>query len=84
MTEEKPIKVIHEQDICIGCCACESIAPKFWVMNKNNKSDLIGSTKKENENVYTLELTEIEGNMEAAESCPVNCIHVEENGQRKI
>ena len=83
MTEEKPIKVIHERNICIGCCACESIAPKFWVMNKDNKADLVGA-KKLDEEIYELELDTEEGNIEAAESCPVNCIHVEENGKRKI
>mgnify|MGYP001570131590 FL=1 len=77
------IKVIHERNICIGCCACESIAPKFWKMNKDNKADLIGATKEENE-IYTLRLTEIEGNLEAAESCPVNCIHIEEDDKKKI
>lgn len=85
MAEEKPIKVIHERNICIGCCACESIAPKFWVMNKDNKSDLVGAKKVEGaEEVYELELDAEQGNIEAAESCPVNCIHVEENGKRKI
>ena len=79
------IKVIHERNICIGCCACESIAPKFWVMNKDNKADLIGATKEtDKEESYVLEIKEMEGNMEAAESCPVNCIHVEEDGKRKI
>jgi len=82
MTE---IKVIHERNICIGCCACESIAPKSWVMNKDNKSDLIGAIKVEGQDeVYELKVEEMGPNMEAAESCPVNCIHVEEDGKRKI
>jgi len=82
MTE---IKVIHERNICIGCCACESIAPKIWVMNKDNKSDLIGAIKVEGQDeVYELKVEEMGPNMEAAESCPVNCIHVEEDGKRKI
>ena len=85
MADDKPIKVIHERNICIGCCACEAIAPKYWVMNKDNKADLVGATKVEGKDeVYELELDAIEGNVEAAESCPVNCIHVEENGKRKI
>ncbi len=85
MSEEKNIKVIHERNVCIGCCACESIAPKYWVMNKDNKADLIGATKREGqEEVFILDLDAEDGNIEAAESCPVNCIHVEEKGQRKI
>ena len=85
MSEEKIIKIIHERNVCIGCCACESIAPKFWVMNKDNKADLIHSSRVEGqEEIYNLEIEEMEGNLEAAESCPVNCIHVEEKGQRKI
>ena len=85
MADDKSIKVIHERNICIGCCACEAIAPKYWVMNKDNKADLVGATKVEGKDeVYELSLDAIEGNVEAAESCPVNCIHVEENGKRKI
>jgi len=80
MTE---IKVIHERNVCIGCCACESIAPKFWVMNKDNKADLQGAAKQDGD-IFVLELKEIEGNIEAAESCPVNCIHVEVDGVKKI
>jgi ferredoxin len=85
MSEEFPIKIIHERNICIGCCACESIAPQIWVMNKDNKSDLIGAKKVEGqEEVYERIVEDLKINMEAAESCPVNCIHVEQNGQRKI
>ncbi|MBI5798242.1 ferredoxin [Candidatus Woesearchaeota archaeon] len=83
MSGEFPIKIIHERNVCIGCCACESIEPKFWKMNTDNKVDLVGA-KKEGDEVYTLELKEMQGNMEAAESCPVNCIHVEEKGIKKI
>lgn len=84
MSDEKSIKVIHERDTCIGCCACESIAPKFWQMKPDNKADLVGSVKVDGQEVYVLALEAVEGNMEAAESCPVNCIHVEENGVKKI
>jgi len=81
MTE---VKVIHERDICIGCCACESIAPKFWKMNPDTKADLIGAKKEDSKEVYVLETDAVAENIEAAQSCPVECIHIEENGVRKI
>lgn len=81
MTE---VKVIHERDICIGCCACESIAPKFWKMNSDTKADLVGAKKEDGKEVYVLETDAITENIEAAQSCPVECIHVEEDGVRKI
>ncbi len=76
-------KLIHEREICIGCAACESIAPKFWKMdNDEMKADLIDSDKVgANEERF---VDDLEDNMEAAESCPVECIHIEEDGVRKI
>lgn len=71
---------------CIGCCACTSVAPEFWEMRDEKgeqKAHLIGSeTNGKSEQI--LHLDKIEDNMDAAEVCPVNCIHIEEKGQRKI
>lgn len=51
-------------------------------MNKDGKSDL-----KKAKNVgkkQILEINDLKCNMEAAETCPVNCIHIYEEGKKKI
>ncbi len=75
-------KIVHDRDICIGCSACASVCPKYWYMESDGKSNIHGATKTgngEEEILGTNEnpLTEdYESNIDAAESCPVNCIHV--------
>jgi ferredoxin len=76
------IKIIHDRPECIGCGTCVAFCPKFWEMGNDGKSDLKGAKwvgKKQE-----LELDEISCNKEAAEACPVNCIHIEENGKKII
>jgi ferredoxin len=56
-------------------------------MDADGKSDLKGAknTKKGDEIVLEeLELDDLKNNMEAAEVCPVNVIHVFEEGKKKI
>lgn len=74
-------KIVHDRETCIGCAACASVCPKYWEMNSDGKSDVIGAEK--SEEYYAggevLELSEdYDCNKEAADSCPVNCIHLHE------
>jgi len=78
-------KIVHDRDICIGCSACASVCPKYWEMDQSDgKSDIVGGTKTGNGEEEVLgssesPLTEdFDSNKEAAESCPVNCIHLHE------
>ena len=75
-------KIIQHRDECIGCSACEAIAPHSWEM-KDGKAFLKNSKKQSGE-IYVLETEDLGENMQAAESCPVTCIHIEENGKKKI
>lgn len=79
-------KIVHDRESCIGCGACASVCPKFWEMDSDGKSIIIGSTKSDdeyeggdilgsNENPLS---DDFQCNNEAAESCPVNCIHLHE------
>jgi len=73
----KKYVIVHDRDQCIGCGACAAVNPDNWEMAE----DGLAKVKK-------TELTEEElsANMEAAESCPVNCIHiyeVTETGEKK-
>ncbi|MFA5050456.1 MAG: ferredoxin [Candidatus Micrarchaeia archaeon] len=67
------IKIIHERNICIGCGACNAVCPKNWKMNDDGKASPIKT-----------EIDEIECNKDAASSCPVNCIHIEQDGKKLI
>ena len=67
------VKIIHDKNICIGCGACAAVCPVNWEMGSDGKS----KPKK-------TELDEIGCNMDAAQSCPVNCIHIDENGKKLI
>jgi ferredoxin len=67
------ITIEQDRENCIGCGACAAVCPDNWEMTKEGKS----KPKKTS-------LKEIGCNMEAAESCPVNVIHISEDGKKKI
>lgn len=75
-------KIVHNKKECIGCGSCVSVCGSFWEMGSDNKSDLKGSNKSESKEI--LELDDLGCNMQAAEICPVNCIHIFEEGKKKI
>jgi ferredoxin len=83
-------KIEHNRPECIGCGACAAVCPDFWFMDeKDGKSHLKGATdtKKDNEIVLeVLELSDLKCNKDAAESCPVNIIHITdmEKGEKLI
>lgn len=75
-------KIVHDRKECIGCGSCISVCGSSWEMGSDNKSDL-----KESSKIGGKEILELDGlgcNMQAAEICPVNCIHIFENGKKKI
>ncbi|MBU2564156.1 ferredoxin [Patescibacteria group bacterium] len=65
-------KIIQQKDKCIGCGTCVAVCPDFWEMGQDGKATLKGS--KEN----VLEVQDPGCNKEAASSCPVQIITVEE------
>ena len=80
------IKIIHEPKICIGCYACANTEPDYWEMKEDKDGDIKSHIKgsKDVDDTEVLEVDEMANNMEAAEVCPVNCIHIEVDGERKI
>ncbi|MEM3374116.1 MAG: ferredoxin [Candidatus Woesearchaeota archaeon] len=77
----------HDRVNCIGCGACATIAPKFWEMNDDGKSDIIGGKSKENGwQERKINQEDFDINLEAAESCPVEVIHLidDESGKKII
>jgi len=60
------VKVEIEKDKCIGCGACEAVCDNF---------ELMGDGKAV---VKQAEVEDIGCNKEAADVCPVKCIHIKE------
>ena len=74
----------HDRPNCIGCGACAAIAPKFWEMNDDGKSDIIqGAHKSTGWQEKSIEHKDFDLNLEAAESCPVEVIHLIDNETKK-
>ena len=69
--------VRYEKEKCIGCGACAAVAPEFWDM-EGEKSVLKGSKEvKPDIFLHDIKDSEFEINQDAADSCPVECIHLE-------
>lgn len=66
-------KIVHERALCIGCGACVAACEKFWSL-KEGKSNLKGAKKIGSK--FELEVEKLDCNKDAAEVCPVNCIHI--------
>ena len=71
-------KLRHDRPNCIGCTACANIAPAVWEMSPmDGKSDIIGSQIGDDGwEEMDIEQADFDLNMAAAESCPVNVIHL--------
>ena len=75
-------KIVHDRPGCIGCAACAAVDPVDWEMNPDGKSDLRGSQNAGTGQEKPLE--ELGGCMQAAESCPVNVIHILDKDGKKL
>ena len=77
MGKEKGYKLQHDRPNCIGCGACEAVAPNFWKMNDDGKSDIKnGKSIDDGKQERDIEEKDFQINKEAADSCPVNVIHI--------
>ena len=77
----------HDRPNCIGCAACEAVAPEFWEMNGDGKSDIKNGKNVDNGwHELDFEEKEFQENKDAADSCPVNVIHIvkKETGEKLI
>jgi len=70
------MKIIHEKEKCIGCGSCVALCPKFWEMAEDGKASLLNSKKNPKTGNDELEVQKIGCNQEAADACPVQCIHI--------
>ncbi len=63
------MNVSIDRDECISCGVCESMCPEVFRMTDDGLSEVYQQPPPDQEAAA----------QEAAESCPVNIIHVEEN-----
>jgi len=63
------MKARVNRDLCIGCGLCEGICPKVFKMDEENIATVV------TENIPQEEMENVR---EAAESCPVSAIELEE------
>ena len=62
---------------CIGCGACVAVSPDFWVFDDDGKVSIVGGkVKNDGWLEKIIEKKDVKQNVEAAESCPVNIIHI--------
>ncbi|RME54369.1 ferredoxin [Candidatus Woesearchaeota archaeon] len=74
-------RIEHDRENCIACGSCWSICPEFWEQGEDGKSLL----KNNKNNKLVIEEKDLECNKSAAESCPVNVIHIiEEDSENKL
>lgn len=78
-------KLEHDREECIGCGACVAIHPEGWEMAEDGKSDINNSTLREDGwEEKTVDDADFELHKEAAESCPVNCIHLTKDEKKVV
>ncbi len=68
-------KISIVEDECIGCGLCQGLCPdNYDLEDKNGQLKAV---------VKNSEVEELGCNRDAAEQCPVNCIHIKD-GEEKI
>lgn len=79
-------KITHDRPGCIGCAACTSVCPAYWEMGADGKSSLKGSSAEGDKTGREIEEADFSCNKNAADSCPVNVIHLKnlESGEEII
>lgn len=76
-------KLQHNRLDCIGCGSCVAICPAFWEMNDDGKADIKKGKNLKN-GWQELEIKDLKCNMEAAQVCPVNVIHIIDGKGKKL
>ena len=69
--KDKSFSIDHDRDTCIGCGACAALSEN-WYMEDDGKAS-----------VKVVDMDDLGENREAAEVCPVNCIHLLDNKKGK-
>lgn len=75
----KKFRIVFDRNTCIGALACNAVAPEMWILAEDGKVDLKGAKKRDDGRFEMIvEEKEYQLSKEAAESCPVYAITIEE------
>ena len=80
----KKYKIVYKRNDCIGAGPCMAVAPDFWTLNEaqDGRADIVKEKEpkklENNDQEIIIDEKDLEVNMEAAEGCPVNVIHIYE------
>lgn len=69
--KEQDVHVGVDHSLCIGCCSCETIAPKVFSVDKTSKMN-------PKSNVINKKGAKVDTIMDAAQTCPTKAIKVED------
>jgi len=74
------LRIIVDPDLCIGAASCVTVAPDSFVMNPENKAEVLEAGRSPNGPKYerTVEMSEAEKEnlIVAAQSCPTLAIAI--------
>ncbi len=75
--EKKKYVLEYDREGCIGAAACAAVSKNWVISPEDGKADYLEAEFSE---------AELEENMEAARSCPVNVIHIKrkDTGEKLI
>ena len=73
-----------DRGVCIGAGVCVAVEPRNWKLVDDGKADLLGENVKKEGEIWKLETDDLGNNLKAAQGCPVNCIHVYDNGKKLV
>lgn len=81
------LRIVVDPDLCIGAASCVTVAPDTFVLNVENKAEVLDHGQAPDGPQYerTIEVTEDEKNnlITAAQSCPTLAITIfDENGNQ--
>jgi len=68
---DKTYSIDHDREACIGCGACAAVTSN-WFMEDDGKAS-----------AKVVDFSNLGDEKEAAEGCPVNCIHLIDNKAKK-
>lgn len=74
-------KIVLERKKCTSCGTCEDTCPEIFELIDDGLSHIKGANV---EDVEELEIEDANCSVDAAEVCPVMCIHVYENGEEIV
>jgi ferredoxin len=74
------IKIVVDEDLCIGAASCVTVAADYFQMNEKNKAVVLDPDDGDEEPTYERELDvpkeELEKLILAAESCPTYAVFI--------